>query len=113
MVAIDALSYGRAKTAQFEKEQIDRELRKAYCGFYRQGFSDENLSAVATGNWGCGAFGGDIELKSLIQLLAAAESGRAVAYYTFGDSELMESLHEMHQFLIEKNFSVGKPFVQI
>lgn len=23
----------------------------------------ENLSAVATGNWGCGAFGGDARLK--------------------------------------------------
>lgn len=28
---------------------------------------------IATGNWGCGAFGGDPEIKSMIQWLAASE----------------------------------------
>eukprot|EP00897_Mesotaenium_endlicherianum_P001263 jgi/Mesen1/1164/ME000124S00198 len=28
---------------------------------------------VATGNWGCGAFGGDVELKSMLQWLAASQ----------------------------------------
>lgn len=28
---------------------------------------------IATGNWGCGAFGGDPELKSVIQWLAASQ----------------------------------------
>lgn len=36
---------------------------QAYCGFFRPGVPSENLSAVATGNWGCGAFGGDARLK--------------------------------------------------
>lgn len=36
---------------------------QAYCGFLRPGVPSENLSAVATGNWGCGAFGGDARLK--------------------------------------------------
>lgn len=36
---------------------------QAYCGFLRPGVPPENLSAVATGNWGCGAFGGDARLK--------------------------------------------------
>jgi len=30
---------------------------------------------IATGNWGCGAFGGDVYLKFVIQLLAAARAG--------------------------------------
>lgn len=38
-------------------------ILQAYCGFLRPGVSSENLSAVATGNWGCGAFGGDARLK--------------------------------------------------
>lgn len=38
-------------------------ILQAYCGFLRAGVSSENLSAVATGNWGCGAFGGDARLK--------------------------------------------------
>ena len=28
---------------------------------------------VATGNWGCGAFGGDPEVKAIIQWLAASQ----------------------------------------
>lgn len=28
---------------------------------------------IATGNWGCGAFGGDPELKAIIQWLAASQ----------------------------------------
>lgn len=38
-------------------------ILQAYCGFFRPGVPPENLSAVATGNWGCGAFGGDARLK--------------------------------------------------
>lgn len=28
---------------------------------------------IATGNWGCGAFGGDPEIKSIVQWLAASQ----------------------------------------
>ena len=55
--------------------------------------------AVATGNWGCGAFGGDPQLKTLIQLMAAAEAGRDVAYFTFGDTKLRDDIYEMHNML--------------
>ena len=37
---------------------------QSYCGFSRPAsVAADNLSAVATGNWGCGAFGGDTRLK--------------------------------------------------
>lgn len=32
-----------------------------------------NNIGVATGNWGCGAFGGDPEVKAIIQWLAASQ----------------------------------------
>ena len=35
---------------------------QAYCAFFDES-SEDMHSAVATGNWGCGAFGGDTELK--------------------------------------------------
>lgn len=41
-------------------------------------------------------------------MLAAAEAGRDVAYFTFGDSQLMTDVHKVHSFLIQKNISVGK-----
>uniref|UniRef100_A0A8C0TRB1 poly(ADP-ribose) glycohydrolase n=1 Tax=Canis lupus familiaris TaxID=9615 RepID=A0A8C0TRB1_CANLF len=65
IVAIDALHF-RRYLDQFVPEKIRRELNKAYCGFLRPGVSSENLSAVATGNWGCGAFGGDARLKGIL-----------------------------------------------
>ncbi|XP_048361497.1 poly(ADP-ribose) glycohydrolase [Sphaerodactylus townsendi] len=106
MVAIDAFHFRRFLD-QFAPEKIRRELNKAYCGFSRPGVPPSHLSAVATGNWGCGAFGGDSRLKALIQIMAAAEAGRDVAYFTFGDAELMRDIYSMHTFLTEKGQTVG------
>ncbi|KAM6916376.1 poly(ADP-ribose) glycohydrolase [Xenentodon cancila] len=107
IVAIDALKY-RHFLEQFLPEKMTRELNKAYCGFYRNNANTKHLSAVATGNWGCGAFGGDTRLKALIQLMAAAEAGRDVAYFTFGDAHLMKDVYEMHAFLTERKVTVGR-----
>ncbi|XP_039728317.1 poly(ADP-ribose) glycohydrolase isoform X2 [Pteropus medius] len=109
IVAIDALHF-RRYLDQFVPEKIRRELNKAYCGFLRPGVSSENLSAVATGNWGCGAFGGDARLKALIQILAAAEAERDVVYFTFGDSELMRDIYSMHTFLTERKLTIGEVY---
>ncbi|XP_066535232.1 poly(ADP-ribose) glycohydrolase isoform X2 [Hoplias malabaricus] len=106
IVALDALKY-RHFMEQFHPEKITRELNKAYCGFVRHGVNTQNLSAVATGNWGCGAFGGDTRLKALLQLMAAAEAGRDVAYFTFGDAELMRDVHDLHTFLTDGHITVG------
>uniref|UniRef100_A0A8D3DU76 poly(ADP-ribose) glycohydrolase n=1 Tax=Scophthalmus maximus TaxID=52904 RepID=A0A8D3DU76_SCOMX len=107
IVAIDALKY-RHFLEQFLPDKMTRELNKAYCGFFRTNGNSKHLSAVATGNWGCGAFGGDTRLKALIQLMAAAEAGRDVAYFTFGDAQLMRDVHEMHTFLTERQVTVGR-----
>lgn len=45
-----------------------RELYKAFTGFV----SAKN-SKIATGNWGCGVFNGDLQLKAAIQIVAASE----------------------------------------
>ncbi|XP_026207137.1 poly(ADP-ribose) glycohydrolase isoform X2 [Anabas testudineus] len=109
IVAIDALQF-RNFLEQFQPEKINRELNKAYCGFARPEEQSQNLAAVATGNWGCGVFGGDARLKALLQMLAAAEAGRDVAYFTFGDSQLMTDVHNMHAFLTQRKISVGKVY---
>ncbi|XP_030235262.1 poly(ADP-ribose) glycohydrolase [Gadus morhua] len=107
IVALDAIKY-RNFLEQFQPEKMSRELNKAYCGFFRPGANRKQLSAVATGNWGCGAFGGDTRLKALIQLMAAAEAGRDMAYFTFRDAQLMRDVHEMHTFLTERQTTVGR-----
>ena len=46
---------------------------------------------VATGNWGCGAFGGDPRLKMLVQWVSASVAGvSCLQYFTFGDERLQE-----------------------
>ncbi|XP_050982496.1 poly(ADP-ribose) glycohydrolase [Labeo rohita] len=112
IVAMDALKY-RNCMEQFQFEKMTRELNKAYCGFMRHTPNPENLSAVATGNWGCGAFGGDTRLKALLQLMAASEAGRDVAYFTFGDEVLMRDVHAMHKFLKDKCVTVGTLYVYL
>ncbi|XP_016127774.1 poly(ADP-ribose) glycohydrolase-like [Sinocyclocheilus grahami] len=106
IVAMDALRY-RNCMEQFQPEKMTRELNKAYCSFMRPAANPENLSAVATGNWGCGAFGGDTRLKALLQLMAASEAGRDVAYFTFGDEELVRDVHSLYKFLKVKCVTVG------
>merc|ERR1712083_6940 len=64
-------------------------------------------SCVATGNWGCGAFGGDPQLKSLIQLMGAAENGRDVLYFTFADEKLRDDIYDVFTLLKSRNITVG------
>lgn len=49
-----------------------------------------------------------IFFTALIQFMAAAEAGRDVAYFTFGDAKLMRDVHQMHTFLTERQVTVGK-----
>ncbi|XP_031435057.1 poly(ADP-ribose) glycohydrolase isoform X3 [Clupea harengus] len=112
IVALDALKY-RHFLEQFPPDKMTRELNKAYCGFFRPGVNSQYLSAVATGNWGCGAFGGDTRLKALLQIMAAAESGRDMAYFTFGDADLMRDVSDLHTFLTDRAVTVGKLFGEL
>ena len=49
------------------------------------------LRPVATGNWGCGKLGGDVQLKALIQWMAVSASGRpAMVYFTDQNQDLLQ-----------------------
>ncbi|XP_016429780.1 poly(ADP-ribose) glycohydrolase isoform X4 [Sinocyclocheilus rhinocerous] len=109
IVAIDALHY-RNFLEQFHAEHMSRELNKAFCGFVRPGVQTENLSAVATGNWGCGAFGGDTRLKAVLQMMAAAEAERDLMYFTFGDADLLRDVHHIHTLITDAYATVGSVF---
>ncbi|CAF5121957.1 unnamed protein product, partial [Rotaria sp. Silwood1] len=64
VVAMDAI-YFRNPSAQYDKKCIDRELIKAYTCFRsrKAAATHDALFGIATGNWGCGAFNGDKQLK--------------------------------------------------
>ncbi|XVF86196.1 hypothetical protein PTKIN_Ptkin18bG0021000 [Pterospermum kingtungense] len=57
----------------------------------------ESCIGIATGNWGCGAFGGDPEIKTIIQWLAASQALRPfISYHTLG----LEALQSLPQVLL-------------
>ncbi|KAH7387892.1 hypothetical protein KP509_16G047300 [Ceratopteris richardii] len=63
---------------------------------------------IATGNWGCGAFGGDMELKSILQWIAASQAGRPfLTYFSFGVPE-GGSLQQVADWIISEGWSVGE-----
>lgn len=88
------------------------------------------MKPVATGNWGCGVFGGDLHLKSnfynlsanvchnstfnqlnaylgLIQLMAASARKRPLCYFTFGNRKFAEDFTEIYRVLVQVGTTVG------
>ncbi|KAL7675060.1 hypothetical protein ACOME3_001328 [Neoechinorhynchus agilis] len=106
---------------QYAKSKIDREIIKAVCGFMTSPkFQNNPVNAVATGNWGCGAFGSDVDLKFLIQVIAASICRRNIVYCTFHDNHLANRitvfyrklqripLKKIYDCLIEKAKTIGE-----
>ncbi|KAK9947260.1 hypothetical protein M0R45_002894 [Rubus argutus] len=129
IIAIDALCSPGMK--QYKQELLLREINKAFCGFLRQSKyeqyrrlvpEDERVNqdcdeiqsvdyeddiGIATGNWGCGAFGGDPEVKTIVQWLAASQALRPfIAYYTFG-MKALENLDQVSGWIESHQWTVG------
>ena len=83
-VAIDALclrAEQKAVAAQVQPGPLLRELVKAFAGFSAP--APEVGAAervIATGHWGCGAFGGHRGVKALVQWVAASAAGKGMVY---------------------------------
>jgi poly(ADP-ribose) glycohydrolase len=104
VLAIDALQFGATqRAAQWEEAKVLREANKALNGF----FHVPKKSVIATGNWGTGFYGGDVELKSLLQLLCATIAGKPLRYHCFGHSF---RLAEVHARLVAQKATVGSVF---
>ncbi|KAL6255823.1 hypothetical protein P5V15_013066 [Pogonomyrmex californicus] len=112
IVAIDAL-YFRQSSLQFNMDNINRELNKAYVGFVGSDVYKNNLSAIATGNWGCGAFRGNPKLKVLIQLMAAAVAGRSMVYFTFGNTKLRDDVAAMYAHLVHHDIEIARLYTML
>ncbi|VDN02538.1 unnamed protein product, partial [Thelazia callipaeda] len=111
LVAMDALPFYN-KQKQFNIDAVNRELFKvaAYVGF---AVKDDTFKPVATGKWGCGAFGGDLDLKSMIQLMASSARKRPLCYFTFGDSKFAEDFRKVYRALVNAEISVGELYDMI
>jgi hypothetical protein len=74
VLALAAPAYG---SGAYSRHEIDDALCSAYSGYRAAAVQAEETAPgagrpiVHTGNWGCGAFGGNTELMYLVQLIAA------------------------------------------
>eukprot|EP01084_Bolivina_argentea_P119215 211397_1 len=88
IVGIDALHLYNAKR-QVEINFMMREIVKSYVGYsISNNDIGHEMNIISTGNWGCGIFRGDPQLKSILQWISATLSGRDIAYYTFADKRV-------------------------
>jgi len=106
IVAFDALRL--PGTAQYSEAFIIRELQKARVACLGDPLAPDR-SNFATGNWGSGAFGGDPQLKSLIQWLAASAVGRDVEYYPYDDARMADA-ERVFAMLASSNVTRGDFF---
>ena len=136
IVAIDAVPYmwtGEI-SVQYTPKYFMRDINKSYAGFLQPETStwpadtkprdeedkswvfdlDTNYKrAIATGNWGCGAFGGDPQFKSMLQWVAITYARcPALIYYTFHDRS-MEELPEVIDKITSEQWTVKKLFTTI
>ena len=105
IIAIDAIDLRMQISNNDLKKEINRDIHKAFVGFSLA--NDEPFpKTIATGNWGCGAFNGNHELKFIQQLIAAslAKLDR-LDYYTFGDQKTI-LIEKYYKNILDKYKSV-------
>ena len=103
IVAMDAVDYRyESSRAQYSESHMLRDLNKCYSGFCTENTPDE----IATGNWGCGVFGGNAELKSLLQWASASMAGKSIAYFPFDHEVIAEQYGDITHLAVQKELRV-------
>ncbi|MEC7987131.1 MAG: poly(ADP-ribose) glycohydrolase [Myxococcota bacterium] len=103
LVALDACDYRRRDPrSQYQEVDILRDVNKAYIAFG----APFGPRIVATGNWGCGVFGGNPALKLLLQWMAVSQSNRSLLYYPWEQRPLCERVPVIVQKAIDKGIRV-------
>lgn len=107
VVCMDAIPFGLEKNLQYHLPLIVRELEKCRIALAH---TDGGPSAFATGNWGCGVFGGDPQLKFVIQWLAASMCGRPLWFCPFDDTNTVSLIQRLYNEVANRKISVGHLF---
>lgn len=120
-----------------KESNLKRELNKSYCGFHSvskyhspngtshgQDNPDQKSDphdtcandakpsvTIATGHWGCGAFGGNKYVKALIQLMSASVANINLVFYDVslsGSNTFMAEFLDTIDFLKRQETTVGE-----
>ena len=103
----DAICVGSYGSYFAIKNEINRDIHKAYVGFSLAKLDNNIPKTIATGNWGCGAFNGNHELKFIQQWIAASYAGiERLDYYTFKDKNMI--LVEKYYEKIKNKFKTAR-----
>ncbi|XP_078695182.1 uncharacterized protein LOC144924106 [Branchiostoma floridae x Branchiostoma belcheri] len=83
-------------------------LNRAMDSVHRQGgTTTAGNRPIATGNWGCGAFGGDPQVKAMLQWMAASHADSPeMIYYSFENKDV-EQLEEVCEQLRARGWLVA------
>lgn len=92
-------------------DDCQRDLQKAFYGFAGAVASVAHVGhqkiPAATGNWGCGAFGGSSAVKVFLQWIAASLAGlEALEYFPWDDL----ILHQLLGFFFWENECILRIF---
>lgn len=99
ILAIAAPSGG---SGAYSRDEIVRIARTAFAGFSATRAETEQLrpgarTLVHTGYWGCGAFGGNRTLMTVLQAFAAELAGVDVVFHASDDVQTAVTAHEWYQ----------------
>ena len=105
IIAIDALWFqngtGENRFEQMREDLLRREVVKCFVGFSSQ------TNGISTGHWGCGAFGGDKEIKAILQVIGASVANvKHLNFFSFGDKVFADDFGGMLQALYENDIKV-------
>lgn len=109
IIAISALSKQGGK---YRRAEIEYTLRAVLCAFEKARFlsiaynslSEELKVAIHTGNWGCGAFGGNKEFMYLVQMIGASCAGIDELVFHAVDEGILSKAEEKFRILKEISF---------
>ena len=107
IIAIDAIPFqdgtGDNRFMQMQEHLLKREIIKCFVGLQ----AAKGLG-VSTGHWGCGAFGGDKEVKAIIQVIAASMADvKHMNFFAFGDEAFTEQFKTMMDDLYNSDVRVN------
>ena len=82
----DAGDYSKNKKEQYYKQNIDKDCHKVFVGFNHLSYN-----TVRSGLWGCGAFGGDPQLKFFQQVMVATYLHINLQYCLFSKNDILKA----------------------
>jgi poly(ADP-ribose) glycohydrolase len=105
ILAVDASDFrSRPASDQYTPALVLRELGKLWAAFPNATVPQ----AVATGNWGCGVFEGDVELKFLIQWMALSRAEKTMHYFPWSEKIIVQYAPAVVEALCATGTTVGE-----